>query len=639
MDTTVSFTKPEAMWEELEADRRQSEKMLKVRDKMVARYHGPYYDPGNKDAEMEPENPAYEWISTIKSQILAGVPGCTLKPTRADKPIYAMKAKALRYATNRVSRERDDRSTYGKLFIDWCFGPCYATTVRQPAPWLDAGPVDGPVHRPAFKRISPRLFRKDARATDWADTRWRGSAAITNKPAALRMAKTGPGWDVAAINRIKTDTNLDREISKEGMSLQGRDDFKLWRIWVPEEQLHPDFDYDNGFWGTVHYYAESGKDNGNKESMLVEIRKPQPYFGCRRGPFHMSGQMYVPDRIAPLSVMTAIESIARALRLSSVVMNDAIATYKRFILEGTGTKNLGMLLKNARHNGVYKAKGFQKGMAEQFTVGGPDPTMLAAYEFLQQQLDKRWGLSQSNRGNTQPGVTATAETYAAIGGSSRVALLRDEFYAFVADGFRATAEMIDQDEQFFMPAPPELAGQIPFIVGGREPGESFDDYELQVEPLSMRYRSEEERAAAADYEIALFERIGAIATQFPFIDCQGILLDVAEARGESQLPSRYDAQLAASVASLMLMQAIPPEEMGQPGEVRPQGSMTNDLPAGRVALQRPPQAGGTGGTRGATPSQPLGGGGAQTSRSRGASAGNKSRKASFAAQGGRPRGS
>ncbi len=631
-------TSPKAMWDELEASRRQVEAQTKHRADMIRRYTGPYYDEAEQPGQKEPENPAFEYLATVSSLIMAGIPRCSIKTQRADRPMSALKARALQHSTNRVSRERNDRAKFEKLFVDWNLGAAVSVQMSRPSREYDAGPLDGPVYRPTLGRVRPELWRRDARATDWEDTRWRGHGALTSKKGLLMLAKTEPGWKPEIIDRLREESGLDSLVPKEGANLSGRDDVKMWCVWVPEEQLEEDLGPEDGFNGTMHYYAETERTrfNGTKTNPLEEIRDPQSWFGPACGPYHMGGQMHVPDRIQPLSVMTAIEQIARTLGMQASVIDDAIRQFKRFLLEGTGQKNLGALLKGVRHNGVLKAKGFQKGMAEQFTVGGIDNTMLSAYQYLQDMMDKRSGLSQTQRGNATSNTTATAETYAAQGSSARIAFLRDKWYSFVNSNFYGTAAMLDQDDRFWIPPPPELAEQFPEgIFGGREPGEMFSDYELSVEALSMRYRSEDERAAAADYEIALFERIGPFSLQNPHIDIPGILLDVADARGEAYLPSRFNTELASNIAAVMLMNAMAPEMAYQPGTVRQEPSMSQDVPQARTAQQQPavPQASMAGpakpGAAGARPgANPLAG-----ARSTGASQGNRARKSGKVAQG------
>jgi len=634
-------TSPKAMWDELEASRRQMERRFAARKEMIRRFHGAFYDQDEKPNKSEPENTSFELLHTTIAQIVAGHPQCSIKPLRADKPQYAIKARALQHATNRVAREQNMRAKAIKFFTDGHFGAAVGYLTRKPDPYLDRGPLDGPVHRPIINRVSPPLWRCDSRATEWESTRWRGHGTITSKSTLLEMCKMDPSWRKSEIEGLKAETGLTGYVPKEGENLAGRDDLKMYCVWFPEEMIDPDFSPDNGFWGTMHYYAENGKD---KEG-LAEIRDPQPYYGGRMGPDFMYGQMYVPDHLHPLAIGIAIEQTGRQLGLISRVIEDAMKNYKRFLLDGSPGKNVGMLLKNVAHGGVVKAKGFQKQMAEEFTIGGIDNNMLAMYQFMTEMMDKRSGLSQTAKGNTKSGTTATAETYAAMGGNARMALTRDGFYAFQGDLYSAMAAMIDQDDEFWMPPPPGMEMEAPQgIFGGRDPGETFEDYDLNIDPTSMRFRSEEERAAAADYEVQLFERIAPLAVNAPFVDINGILLDVADMRGDSQLPSRFNQQLAGMIAAMMLQQAQVAQAAGQPGQVSDGPSMAKDSPTARAGMQPPvpmaqvasaaargkPATGGGNASAG-VPGMPA------SPRSKGASKGNQARKASFASQGGRPR--
>lgn len=644
-------TDANSMWDELEASRRSVEKKLKAREEMLRRYHGPYYDEDRKPASSEPENPAFEYIATLSAQIVAGTPRCNIKTVRADRPASAMKARALMHAVNRTSRERNDRAKFRKFFVDWCFGPAIALTVRKPMPWLDPGPLDGTVTRPDIRRVPPKLFRYDARATEWEDTRWRGHGTLTSRSALLKLAKSESGWRTKEIATLQTEESLKDYVPLEGQGLSTRDDFMLWCVWVPEEEIDPDFTASTGFYGTMHYYAETGRQKGeNAGAPLVEIRDPQPFYGCRTGPYSMSGQMYVPDQVHPLSVMTAVEQVARNLRLQSSVVEQAMRDFGRVLIAGgAAPKNLGLLIKNAKHGGVLNVKGYQRGMMDEFTKGGLDAAMVQMYQFLQEQLDKRMGLSSTQRGVAQSNVTATADTLAAQGTGARVAQQRDEFYAFVQELLFKSAEIIDQDEQFYMPPPPEMAGQVPFIQGGREPGETFDDYELMIEPLSMRFRTEAEMAAAAEAELLLFERVSPMMTQFPFVDWPSVVTDIADATGQSQLPARLNTELAAAIASMMLMGQLDPSMAYQPGAVREEPTMGGDRPAtrqmqpptpmGLMASGAAPARQGAPGAQGAQARQDgrIGAAGSpqRQARSAGASQGNRARKTTGANEGGR----
>lgn len=589
-------TSCENMVDELAASKRQVESRLFARQKMIERYHGPFYEEGVGSEIKEPENPAFEWIATVGAQIVAGDPQVIVRPTRADRPDVEMRAEALGAAINRLARNGDHKRRWRKLFVDWCFGPAITCVWRTPYPYSDRGPLDGPVHRPDMRRVSPPLQRYDPRATDWEETRWRGHGTLTSKSVCLEAAKTSKGWRREAIAALQTEEGLKDRVPKDGQGLKGRDDFWLWTVWFPEEQLADEYTPEAGFFGTWRFYAETSKSSswGEKAGCgLVEIRDPIPQFGPRQGPYYMSGMHYVPDNVHPLSIMVAIENIAQALRLQSTAMDSAMQQFKRFFVYGGKNASIARMLKNAKHGAALNLPGFEASKAGEYTIGGPDAAMAQMYEFRIQQMDRRSGLTDSMKGQVQSGVTATAEAGAQAGANARLAGNRDEFYSFGRDNYQAQAEMIDGDDQFFMPLPPELAAKtgrdVVGLRGGRKEGESFEDYELAIEPFSMMHRTEQERMMAAERELAIFQTILPLMEQ-PMgvaVDWQGLLKDQADAMGNNLLPKRLNKVIAQQIGMLMLQGALQAQDTMNEGQAKPQAKAAKDTAGGRAALAQP----------------------------------------------------
>lgn len=603
-------------WNEFEASRKQSEARLFAWDEMRGRYHGPYWDRTAKHGAGEPENPAYEIIATMKAQFIAGDPMCTAKAMRVDKPETRGKAIALRHTINRLSRDADHKTFFGMQFVDWSMAFDIVGVQRTPAPWSDRGPVDGPLMRPRLFRISPTRYRADPRATELNEERWRGYVFLASKAAVLaRASKNDPndrGWRKPEIEKIQADSGIDKMLPSGGKDVK-RDDFKMYIAWVPEEEQGGKFTGENGFWGTMHFFAETSRGG----EPLVEIRDPQPYYGARRGPFYKSGQEHVPDSTHPLAIMQAIESIAKSLRLQSVVIDNAMRIYKRIMVTGGAGKGIAGKIKTTVHNGVVHIDGFDaRSMAKEFSIGGVDADTLTAYQFLIERLNTRAGLSSTARGQAQSDTTATAEAIAQGGSAARMEGLRDTWYAHVRECQRALGEILCMDEQFYMPLAPEAVQEmvqagvpqnmIPqYVQGGHEEGESFEDYEINIEPLSMRYQTQEEREMAAEREMGMWGNFVAMISNpvAASIDMKGILGDLGDKWNQPELPERFNAPLAEQIAGVMLMGAIQSGQgafetgsapQGQPGtSPKPR---TMDVTAISAQPAKPQQAGLSAGT-------------------------------------------
>lgn len=566
-------TSGDAMTDELAAADEASKRTFCAWDEMIRRLHGPYFEQGADAGKHYPVNPGFEMVATTSAQIIAGDPECFIQATRFDRPEIVEKGKALQHVLNRLARDMRMKRNLRKLFMDWYLKRACTYLVRQRAPWMDRGPLDGPVVRPAGIRVPPKNLRQDARATDWDETRWRGHELLASKSAILERAKKEKGWRINEINAIDGETEIDHLIAEGGKRVQ-RDDFKLLVVWFPEEQLDEDLGPDEGFHGTQHFYActQRARKDGTRSAGLVEIRDPQSWFGPRRGPYNRSGMYYVPDKVEPLSVMVAIEHVARSLGMRASVIEQAMANYKKVLIEGTGERNLANRLKMIAHGGVLKAKGFDKSKVAEYATGGLDAQMLEAFAFDQRRMEQLSGVTETAKGNVRAGLTATAETIAAAGASSRTEAMRDEFGDFVREEWLGYAEVIDADDEFYMPLPPEAQRdgvQAIALRGGRSDGESFEDYELKVNPLQMGFRSEQERIAAAEREWNLFAQLNAMVPTPGFVasDWTGLLEDMGAAYRIPELPRRLNENAARQIATLFLQTEI--AGALQPGEARP----------------------------------------------------------------------
>lgn len=595
----------QSTWDELEAARRQSESRLFQWEQMRGRYHGPFWDKSAKHGSSEPENPAYEIIATMKAQFLAGDPMTTAKAMRVDRPETRLKAIALRHTINRLSRDADHKTFFSNQFVDWCLAYDVVGLQRTPAPYSDRGPVDGPLMRPRFFRISPLRFLSDPRALEQNEERWRGYWMTASLKKIQEQARKEKGWHADALAKLQPESGSFMDsLPKEGRDVK-RDDVKIYVVWIPEEQVGK-FGPDKGFWGSIRMYAETSKDKGP----VALIYGPQGYYGSRRGPFFKSGQEHVPDSTHPLSVMQSIESIAQEARLQSTVVSRAMQNYARFYIDGGPAGSAGKL-KNAAHNSVVSIPGWDKSRGAMFTKGGVDSEMLASYQFILERLDRRAGLSSTARGQAQSGTTATAEAIAQGGSAARMEGLRDTWYAHIRECQRALGEILCMDEQFWMPLAPEAVQEmvqagvpqnmIPqYVQGGYEQGESFEDYEIDIEPLSMRFQSQEEREASAEREMLMWTSLAAVVAQpsAAAFNWKAIIGDIGDAWNKPELPERFNAPMAEQIAGVMLMGAIQQGqgafESGSQPDAQPQTTpkpRTIDVSAISAQPAKPQQAG------------------------------------------------
>jgi len=584
-------TSAEAMWEELEASRRKVERMFGELDEMLRRYHGFYFDPGASQ-KREVENPAFEALAVMSSQLVSGDPYYMVEPQRSDDPMIDQRCIGLEYAGNKLVRGINLKRTFRRGLVDYFFRRAVFLNEREALPYVDRGPVDGVPHRANVRLVPMKWFRYDARATDMQETRWRAHPTITSKGSLLERIRakdgktTEQGWRVDLIEGLQPEDDLCKMISKDGESLK-RDDFILWNVWIPDEQVDEELTPDKGYWGAWHYYAQIGKGvsargSKSKRAPLVEIREPQACFSARQGPYTIVGQYDVPNESESLTMFLANEEWARQTSDTSRVLLNLIREYKNIMVYSGADQALAGKIKNAKNGSSFYSKGFDPKFAQTYTMGGLDANMLGALDWMLSRSKERTGITDSMLGQAASGATATAETLAAGGASSRIAFLRDTFYDGLAQVGRGLFEMIDGDEDFYMRVPTRVQEQMGFrydmVKGGRENGQTFDDYDVVLQPLMMRHKTAEETAMEADQEFTFWQAFTAMAPTAPYLNLKDVIRDRARLTQRPNLDARVNYELLNQMQGLALAGQV--QTMGT-------GSQTSDRTPKPTTARKP----------------------------------------------------
>lgn len=598
IDTTAK-----SMWNELEASGEQVDDRLCNWDDFIQRYEGAYAGKTGRKGEAPPFNPMLETLAITTAQIIAGDPVTIWKPMRSDDPSIEIRCAGLEFSVNEVSRSMGLKQQLRKVFVDRSMYDAFLWLERKRYSSLDRGPLNAPVARPFFRRVSPRMVRSDPRAQEWDETRWRAVGFVTNPQSVLNAIGEGDkGWLRGVIEKLEPDIvdKRDQLIPKFGERVD-RNDFIMWVVWFPEEELSERFTAKEGFYGTLHFYAQTQlKSTPGQPAPMVVIRQPQPFFGSRYGPLHRFGQHYVPDRKETISTMLAVESQTRSRAKVKAAIARAMAMYKHFAINGTGKKQIGDILRKAAHDGIVDVPNFTKEKFADYVTGGIDAQMITQEQYSDESYGRAIGNSSTTAGQPKAGTTATAETIAAGALDARMELDRDMFYDDLKCAMQSLGEMIDSDNQFYIKLPPEVQAQTGIAMtalrGGRGEGQSFDDYAMDLCPLSMRAKTEIDMKQAALDEVALFQQIGPSIIQEPFYDWPAIIRDYARATGNHTLPARFNEVLAGQLASLAYQGAIDASQMFQRGS----GAMTPFLVTkkeDRVEYEAPEPNAGAGATQ------------------------------------------
>jgi len=535
----------------------------------LARYHSSNYKANQDYKDEFPENPLYRLMATTRSQFLAGTPQAWLRTLNPD-PAKTVKAAAIKHSGNRLAREQKMGRVLEKLLVDWNFRRASVRYMVRPDPTADRGPLDGPAMRPITMRIPPPDLIYDPCAREWEETGIRGDRVRGSKSKIIAHAKRNPqeGWDIEALEGLAVGAGIEKmerwgDLGKQ-VSEGNRDDVVLYRIWFPDEMIDEDFTPEAGFHGVERVYAECErvKSGGRTHcGNLVEVKAAQSTFGPRTGPVGMFGQMYVPDQVEPLSISVASEHVVKSHGMRAKTLEIQMAEYARIIIEGTGTRNMAQLIKDARYGGVVKAKGYTGKEIKEFVKGGVDAATMAAYQFESDRLDQMLGLTAAQSGQTKAGVTATAEIQAAGGTGARMAGMLNSFVQIPQEMFFNMFWQIDGNENIYMKLPPEVEAEtgvaVGAIRGGRSEGEAFEDYEMGIEVRSMKYRSDEEQMLVAERQFEIMTTLGPMMPQTPWVDWEAGLEELGEAIGTPNLARMFNYEMAEQVAGMLLMTQIP----------------------------------------------------------------------------------
>jgi hypothetical protein len=558
-DDRALDTSDDATWAEIQLACKRRDEVFANWDEQVERLTGPFFRGKGRDAGSSPENPDYEWYVLMRAQIVAGKPASWVSQRRAD--VGRVESQSVRHGLDSWMVETNYRKMRRKFFADWSLRKSIAYVRRVPAAGTDLGVLDGPRMKPQLLRISPKRYLCDPMAVEHEETRWRGHESITPQPLLLKQAKAAleadpeSGWLVDVIEDLKPGGDLAPLRPKRMRDELDRKELHTYEVWYPEEQVEG-YAEEAGYHGMICTYAQATTqdEKGKQTAGLVKIREDQPYFGPRTGPYIVSGQEYVPDEIEPLSLFVATEAQVRSFQRRARVMSDAIDSYKNLLFVATTDTSLAKKVHDARHRGVVTVKGVTKDSFFPAEIGGITAQLAAQYQWDSEKIDRLRGISKSKRGDVSASATATAEAIAESGSDARTASLRDVWLEFETEIIRTIAWYMVEDDQSVITLPPEMADQTgtPQIFIGSQDGVRFDDLSIDIEPLSIEYKSSAQRREDAALIAQFVMEIAPLIPQFPWVNWDALISRVGRAYGDPTLRELVNYQLAGQVAGVML---------------------------------------------------------------------------------------
>lgn len=589
-------------YEEIRAAEQYRDQFLADWDEVLEGYHGPGYRPdaGPLHARSDPENHAFEWLSLMIPQVTASKPRVRVKTSRMGPA--RLGAKAQTFAINRWIKQAAMKETAELLATDYGLKYCIGYVAPRPQPGM--GDLTAPSRWPSFRRISPRRYLQDPLAIEHEEQRWRAHLVIRDKEDLLEEAKANPsrGWNVEEIEAMPESAELNRyrgpsegPDGQHGTSGLDRHEVSYWVIWCPEMQPDDKKGPSKGYNGAQLYLGVGTNTNGSPETKW--LRKPQPFYGPRWGPYQTSGAYAVPDEAIALSPIAGTKQQSEHLNAVARANQRAVEDYKRMALVGNNDPDLELTVTEGRHGYVYttNAEDLPRQVV-QMELGGLTAQMLAAEDRARQSLDRNTGLPEAMRGNIEGGATATEVTAAMTGGSTRVQHHIDKFRDFVAANLRTVSWYLEFDDTIQPFALGEDAVRMMQDEFGQQmeefwfaPGlgdgqryDDFDDYDFEIEVYSMERTSEQQNAQLAQELDFLVLNVGPAMLQNPHIRWKEYLEQRGDLRGINDYGRLFDVDLARELgAAMMQMGEIPePVPTGQSVQPRLMSDLAGPRPSG-----------------------------------------------------------
>lgn len=576
-------TSASGLWEEVRTAKDRRDHSLQSMREQLRRYHGPAFDTqSGQTNEFDPVNQALMLLGILLPSVAYSNPRVKVGTRRPG--LQRQDAEALGLALNRWIAETDLAATLEKLATDFAFTYGIGHVTREPRPGEQENA--DPLYWPQFNRIAQDACFWDPQAKSWELKRYAGHQWFIDHEDLIHRAEEDAklpedeqeGWNLDIIKQLRPG-NRHRSYGvgdqDEDEDFVPRDDIEIHEVWLPEVEL-PEIvkmaaeqgktPSDLGYRGSIYYLANcdtmpTGREGDTEYTRMRRrevhdkksefVRKPQPYFGPKRGPYIMFGAYYVPSESTPLGPLTATEPQTRSVNEIARALHDSARAYKRVLgVDELEREAVAAAINETGHNELVGLRlpetGKMQDAVTSVEVGGITEQQLAQFGLEREMLDQVSGLSEAQRGNIT-GATATENATAEAASNKRVEWLSQKFERSVKESLMSVAEYFWIDDEIVQPLGSEAsqerqAGSLIYVGGNPdkaqlerlrarfpdaqlpdgpkdETGATFYDLELEIEPFSMARASESLRRAQGAFMI---EFSTVLAPALPTLEAMGV---------------------------------------------------------------------------------------------------------------------
>jgi hypothetical protein len=253
------------------------------------------------------------------------------------------------------------------------------------------------------------------------------------------------------------------------------------------------------------------------------------------------------------------------------------------VIVSADNPDLARKIKDSPNDLVVPVKGFAKDQVVELETGGITSQHKDQIRDALERVDRNTGIDQTQRGNLEKGLTATAVAVAESAASAALAFVKQEFTDATVQVLNSAAWFMYNEDRVEFPLGEEAADELgmgePWFQGGMGGEASYDDLELEIEPMSMERMNEALMRSNYTEQMNLILNAAAVIPTAPFYDWQTIFERGGDALNDPLLGEIYNQDLAAMVTGMQMSQQMAP----------------------------PVPAGGAGGSQGGTPTRQLAG--------------------------------
>jgi hypothetical protein len=530
---------------EIRAAERARNARISCLDELIDIY-APRAQEDETEEDYNPENVPFEYATVVGPQLLFSNPRARVSTRLRGRP--EMVAKLLRETTNRWVKDTDLERVLRPTVTDYLFayGAVYISRRPRVASLLKAGRM---VWWPEVRRLSPRHYFRDPIAETREEIRFEGHDWLISYDDLLEQAEMDPeGWDLEVIRSLPATVSERDETDRRrfaGDEDVVRSEVRLYTVWWKDENplddyMSGDVDDDEArsprlLNGMIYTVAAPASGEGS----ATFVRPPEEFFGPAWGPYSSCDAAYVIDEPYGQSAVMATRGQIQDLNRHAKVASARGARQKRVYLIDSPDEELSAKVQDAVDDELITIRGgdnFDKNSIAPIELGGMDEHNVAYMEMRKANIDRVLGLSDAKRGIVRGDGTATEQAIADKASDIRLDDVKGEYHRFVKRILETVGWYIFSDDEFEMwlsasdrPQYGEPGGtNVRYQGGATEEDGYFEDYEFEIEPMSMERSSQgiQQRRAMEAFELVVqMAQLQQAMPQLPWNDLAAMLGD------------------------------------------------------------------------------------------------------------------